>query len=249
MRLQFRSRQAEEQLTSPTNDSSRAVRTSPRSSASTTSPSTASPRPSPPRATTAPTARRRQIKTDLARHLAGDYTPSPPKVEQEEGLFSGWGNGGRRRGDEGQAPHGQQRLTHEPRASSRATRPVWEHRLSAAAPVVRDPAEVRPRHPARGCPAHHAAPPRIAAPRHRLLAATVRRGTGRHRRRTVPRRHIAPVTDLGLAGAIIINLCGGAVLATMLVLDVGPHSARGRASVWLVVCTLFILSVVEIATL
>lgn len=54
---------------------------------------------------------------------------------------------------------------------------------------------------------------------------------------------------LGLAGAIIINLCGGAVLAAMLVLDVGPHSARGRASVWLVVCTLFILSVVEIATL
>jgi hypothetical protein len=36
----------------------------------------------------------RQIKTDLTRHLAGDYTPSPPKVEQEEGLFSGWGNGG-----------------------------------------------------------------------------------------------------------------------------------------------------------
>lgn len=35
----------------------------------------------------------RQIKADLTRHLAGDYTPSPPKEEQEEGLFSGWGSG------------------------------------------------------------------------------------------------------------------------------------------------------------
>jgi hypothetical protein len=35
------------------------------------------------------------IKADLARHLAGDYTPSPPpKQEEEEGLFSGWGSGG-----------------------------------------------------------------------------------------------------------------------------------------------------------
>ena len=35
------------------------------------------------------------IKGDLARHLAGDYTPSPPpKPEPEEGLFSGWGSGG-----------------------------------------------------------------------------------------------------------------------------------------------------------
>jgi hypothetical protein len=35
------------------------------------------------------------IKADLARHLVGDYTPSPPpKAEPEEGLFSGWGGGG-----------------------------------------------------------------------------------------------------------------------------------------------------------
>ncbi len=34
------------------------------------------------------------IKADLARHLAGDYTPSPrPKKQEEEGLFSGWGSG------------------------------------------------------------------------------------------------------------------------------------------------------------
>ncbi len=34
------------------------------------------------------------IKGDLTRHLAGDYTPNRPKVEEEEGLFSGWGSGG-----------------------------------------------------------------------------------------------------------------------------------------------------------
>jgi hypothetical protein len=34
------------------------------------------------------------IKADLARHLAGDYTPRPPeKQPEEEGLFSGWGSG------------------------------------------------------------------------------------------------------------------------------------------------------------
>jgi hypothetical protein len=33
------------------------------------------------------------IKADLARHLAGDYAPSPlPKRQEEEGLFSGWGS-------------------------------------------------------------------------------------------------------------------------------------------------------------
>ncbi len=34
------------------------------------------------------------IKADLARHLAGDYSPSPlPKKQEDEGLFSGWGGG------------------------------------------------------------------------------------------------------------------------------------------------------------
>lgn len=38
-------------------------------------------------------AKTREIKADLTRHLAGDYTPAPPKpVEQEEGIFSGWGS-------------------------------------------------------------------------------------------------------------------------------------------------------------
>ncbi len=37
----------------------------------------------------------KKIKKDLARHLAGDYTPSEqPKKQEEEGLFSGWGSGG-----------------------------------------------------------------------------------------------------------------------------------------------------------
>jgi len=39
-------------------------------------------------------AKTKSIKADLARHLAGDYTPgAPPKVAEEEGLFSGMGSG------------------------------------------------------------------------------------------------------------------------------------------------------------
>jgi hypothetical protein len=35
----------------------------------------------------------KEIKADLARHLAGDYTPSAqPEAPPEEGLFSGWGS-------------------------------------------------------------------------------------------------------------------------------------------------------------
>lgn len=54
---------------------------------------------------------------------------------------------------------------------------------------------------------------------------------------------------LGLAGCIIINLCGATVLATLLVLDRGPTSTRGRAVVWALVCALVTLSVFEIAIL
>lgn len=54
---------------------------------------------------------------------------------------------------------------------------------------------------------------------------------------------------LGLAGTVIINLCGASVLATLLVLEAGPASRRGRVTVWLIVCLLVIVSVVEIATL
>lgn len=54
---------------------------------------------------------------------------------------------------------------------------------------------------------------------------------------------------LGLAGCLIINLCGAGLLATLLVLERGPASARGRTVVWLTVCALVILSVFEIAIL
>jgi hypothetical protein len=32
-----------------------------------------------------------KIKTALNRHLAGDYTPSPPEVVEDDSLFGGWG--------------------------------------------------------------------------------------------------------------------------------------------------------------
>jgi hypothetical protein len=54
---------------------------------------------------------------------------------------------------------------------------------------------------------------------------------------------------LGLAGVIVINLCGGAMLASLLVLDHGPASRRGRLVVWGVVSTLVLLSVIEIAVI
>lgn len=38
-------------------------------------------------------ARTKEIKNELNRHLAGDFTPAAPKkVAQEGGLFSGWGS-------------------------------------------------------------------------------------------------------------------------------------------------------------
>ena len=33
-----------------------------------------------------------RIKTALTRHLAGDYTPAPPEVAQDDSLLSGWGS-------------------------------------------------------------------------------------------------------------------------------------------------------------
>ena len=54
---------------------------------------------------------------------------------------------------------------------------------------------------------------------------------------------------LSLAGCIVINLCGAAVLATLLVLERGPTSVRGRAVVWASVCALVTLSIFEIAIL
>lgn len=54
---------------------------------------------------------------------------------------------------------------------------------------------------------------------------------------------------LGAAGLVVINLCGASVLATMLVLERGPASVRGRVAVWLAVCLLVTMSLIEIALL
>ncbi len=50
---------------------------------------------------------------------------------------------------------------------------------------------------------------------------------------------------LGLAGVIVINLLGASFLASMLVLESGPASKRGRTAVWLTVILLVTLSVLE----
>lgn len=54
---------------------------------------------------------------------------------------------------------------------------------------------------------------------------------------------------LGLAGIVVINLCGASLLSALLVLEKGPASARGRIIVWLVVVVLLTLSLFEIAKL
>ena len=54
---------------------------------------------------------------------------------------------------------------------------------------------------------------------------------------------------LGLAGIVVVNLIGACMLATLLVLERGPVSARGRITVWLSVCLLIAMSVFEIAIL
>lgn len=50
---------------------------------------------------------------------------------------------------------------------------------------------------------------------------------------------------LGLAGSILINLVGIALLGAALVFDGGPATLRGRVVVWLTVCALVFLSVLE----
>lgn len=54
---------------------------------------------------------------------------------------------------------------------------------------------------------------------------------------------------LGLAGCIVINLFGASVMASTLLLDAGPPSARGRGLTWAVVLILAFLSVLEFANL
>jgi len=54
---------------------------------------------------------------------------------------------------------------------------------------------------------------------------------------------------LGLAGCVVVNLSGAAMMATLLVMDAGPPSVRGRGLLWLVVILLLVLSITEIAVL
>lgn len=60
---------------------------------------------------------------------------------------------------------------------------------------------------------------------------------------------MAGAHGLGLAGCIVVNLFGAAVLASSLLVDAGPPSARGRALTWTVVLILVVLSILEIANL
>lgn len=52
---------------------------------------------------------------------------------------------------------------------------------------------------------------------------------------------------LGLAGCVIVNFSGVSMMATLLVLDAGPASTRGRAMMWTLVILLILLCVLEIA--
>ena len=55
--------------------------------------------------------------------------------------------------------------------------------------------------------------------------------------------------SLGLAGCVIVNFSGVSMMATLLVLDAGPASARGRAIMWTLVILLILLSILEIANI
>ena len=54
---------------------------------------------------------------------------------------------------------------------------------------------------------------------------------------------------LGLAGCVVVNLCGAAMIATLLVTEAGPPSMRGRFLFWLIVLLLLTLSILEMAVL
>jgi len=54
---------------------------------------------------------------------------------------------------------------------------------------------------------------------------------------------------LGLAGLVLINACVVSILGALLVLELGPVSARGRALMWLFLVLVVWLSILEIANL
>jgi hypothetical protein len=54
---------------------------------------------------------------------------------------------------------------------------------------------------------------------------------------------------LGLAGCVIVNFCAVLMMGSLLALEAGPASTRGRAVVWALVVLLVFLSVLEIINL
>jgi hypothetical protein len=60
---------------------------------------------------------------------------------------------------------------------------------------------------------------------------------------------VAGSHGLGLAGCVVINLAGAAMIATLLVTEAGPSSVRGRFLFWVIVLLLLTLSVLEMAVL
>ena len=54
---------------------------------------------------------------------------------------------------------------------------------------------------------------------------------------------------LALAGCVVVNLSGATMMATLLVMDAGPPSVRGRGLLWVLVIILVALSVIEIAVI
>ncbi len=52
---------------------------------------------------------------------------------------------------------------------------------------------------------------------------------------------------LGLAGSAVVNLAGAAMMGTLLAMDAGPPSTRGRVLVWSLLALLLFLSILEMA--
>ena len=64
---------------------------------------------------------------------------------------------------------------------------------------------------------------------------------------TVIEGRFAASSGLGLAGCVVINLTGAAMVASLLLLDAAAPSRRGKAALWGLVAALVILSLLEIA--
>lgn len=56
-------------------------------------------------------------------------------------------------------------------------------------------------------------------------------------------------SGLGLGGCVIVNLSAVSIMVSLLVLEAGPPSARGRGATWGIVILLIGLSILEVANL